>query len=78
MEWILPFISGICADLKTLSAYSLWKEVASEGPQETLLELAVPQILNNPESELDIKVTEVDDAVKLVREIKLRLDVEEK
>lgn len=56
----------------TLSMYSQWKEVASEGPQESLLESAVPQIHNNLENELDFKVTKVDDAVKLLREIKLR------
>lgn len=66
------FINGICADLRTLSVYSQGKEVTSECPEETLLESAVPQILNNPENELDIKMKKVDDAVKLVREIKLR------
>lgn len=52
--------------------YSQWKEVASEGPQGSVLESAVPQIQNNLENEVDTKMTNVADAIKLLREIKLR------
>lgn len=57
--------------------YSHWKEVASEGPQGSVLKSAVPQIQNNLESEVDTKVTKAAGAVKLLREIKLRDESEE-
>lgn len=57
--------------------YSEWKEVASEDPQGSMLESAVPQIEDNLENEVDTKVTKVADAIKLLREIKLRDENEE-
>ena len=57
--------------------YSQWKEVASEGPQGSVPESAVPQIQNNLENEVDTKVTKVADTIKLLREINLRDESEE-